>query len=119
MIGNGILNSKVLLKPKFSADGLETLLQKAFGDLTLRDARTRVLVPAFNITQNTVMYKKSLVLSSAWILYLGWLEEVSQWNDSISISVSHSAPTFSLANTGTVFLGRKWLGWDCGNSESR
>ncbi|GMH35230.1 hypothetical protein BSKO_03098 [Bryopsis sp. KO-2023] len=38
--------------PKFSATGVEKVLQDAFGEMTLKDAKTGLLVPTFEITKN-------------------------------------------------------------------
>lgn len=69
-------NSRLLLEPKYSPDGLETLLRKTFGDLTLKTADTRVLVPAFNITRNTVIHLGLIVLKAALFVCLGYLETI-------------------------------------------
>jgi uncharacterized protein len=48
-----------VIEPKYSARGLEFVLQRYFGDTTLREAVVDVLVPAYDIEHRNVMFFRS------------------------------------------------------------
>lgn len=77
-LGDLLQQIKLLFAPKFSPDGLEQLLLNCFGEMTLKDAKTTVLVPAFNISNNTV-WKDSTLLALLFSLLVVFLVVRNSW----------------------------------------
>ena len=55
-----LINVRSLYDEKYSADGLEEVLEEKLGDTRLKDARARVLVTAYDIERRTPVFFRSV-----------------------------------------------------------
>ena len=53
------LHVQAVAGPKYSADGVETTLQRYFGDVRLKDALKPVVIPSYDIEKQTPIFFKS------------------------------------------------------------
>lgn len=61
-MGGLVGGTMFLSRPKYSSDGLISLLQEVFQNMTLKEAHTNVIVPAFELTKKQVWIELATVI---------------------------------------------------------